>query len=52
MGAVQFLAHQQDLGYQVLQVQEILLQFHQLKEQMVVMLIVEMVTDQVVAVEQ
>ncbi len=52
MEVVQFLVHQQDLDYQVVQAQEIHLQFHQLKEQMVVMLIVEVDIDQVVAVEQ
>ena len=52
MEVVQFLVHQQDLGYQVLQAQEIRLQQLQLKEQMVVMVIVEVDIDQVVAVEQ
>ena len=52
MEVVQFLVHQQDLDYQVVQAQEIHLQFHQLKELMVVMLIVEMVSDQAVEVEQ
>ena len=51
MEVVQFLVHQQDLGYQVLQAQEIHLQFLQLKAKMVVLLIVEVDIDQVVAVE-